>query len=436
MRKNLVVGILKEEKSEWEGRAPLTPSDVKWLVEKGVGVEIESSPRRVFKDHAYRTSGAKIVDKIDKAKLLVGIKGPSEERAQRNKIYMYFTHMAKGQSQNMPLLKKFMKNKVTLVDYEKVTDIHGRRLVFFGRFAGICGIVDSLHYIGKRLKRKGIDNPFTLLKLSWEYRSLEELKKDMGRIDRHIRRKGFGKKISPFIIGITGHGNVSKGVQEILSLLNAVEIHPRDIGRFIKHQKYVHNEIYKIVFLREEKLRTKDGKGFYFEEYLEHPKRFESNLDNYLPYLNMLVHTSYWDRRYPRMVTKDMIKKAFRRRNFRLELISDISCDIMGSIEFTHKVASLNDPVYTYDPVKDAYVDGYKGKGVTVLAVDNLPAELPKDSSKDFGSLIRDYVYQIAAHGVKDITAHAAIPAEIRKAVILQEGRLTKGYKYLKKDLV
>ncbi|MGB2661340.1 MAG: hypothetical protein WBD04_03015, partial [Candidatus Omnitrophota bacterium] len=217
MRKNLVVGILKEEKSEWEGRAPLTPSDVRWLVEKGVGVEIESSPKRVFKDHAYRKRGAKIVNKINKAKLLVGIKGPSEQRAQRNKIYMYFTHMAKGQPQNMPLLKKFMKNKVTLVDYEKVTDIHGRRLVFFGRFAGICGIVDSLHYLGKRLKRKGIDNPFTLLKLSWEYPSLEELKKDMGRIDRHIRRKGFGKKISPFIIGITGHGNVSKGVQEILS---------------------------------------------------------------------------------------------------------------------------------------------------------------------------------------------------------------------------
>jgi len=107
----------------------------------------------------------------------------------------------------------------------------------------------------------------------------------------------------------------------------------------------------------------------------------------------------------------------------------------MGSIEFTHKTTSPDNPAYTYDPKKDAYVDGFKREGVTVLAVDNLPAELPKDSSKDFSSLIRDYVYQIAAHGACDITDHAAIPAEIRKAVIVQQGRLTKSYRYLKKDL-
>jgi alpha-aminoadipic semialdehyde synthase len=375
------------------------------------------------------------VKKIDKATLLLGVKGPSRERVWRDKIYMYFAHMTKGQPRNMLLLKKFMKNKATLIDCEKVTDVHGRRLIFFGRFAGICGITDSLFYLGEKLKWKGVDNPFTLLKPSWRYRSLEELKKDMARISRQIRGKGFNNKMSPLIIGITGHGNVSKGVQEILGLLNAAEVHPKDMGKFIKHQKYAHNEIYKIVFLREEKLRAKNGKGFYFEEYLEHPNRFESNLDNYLPYLNMLVHTSYWDRRYPRMVTKEMIKKAYRRKNVRLELISDISCDIMGSIEFTHKTTSLANPAYTYDPKKDAYVDGFKGEGVTVLAIDNLPAELPKDSSKDFSSLIRDYVYQISAHGARDITDHTAIPAEIRKAVIVQQGRFTKGYKYLKKDL-
>ena len=233
MRKNLTVGILKEEKSEWERRTPLTPSDVKWLVEKGVRVEVESSPKRVFKDSAYRRSGAKVVGEVDKATLLVGIKGPNEERAWREKIYMYFPHMTKGQPHNMPLLQKFMKNKVTLVDFEKITDRYGRRLVYFGRFAGICGMIDSLFYLGKRLEWKGIDNPFKYLWPSWKYSSFDELKKDMAKVGRQIRNKGFDARISPFIVGITGHGNASKGVQEALEILNPVEVHPKDMARFI-----------------------------------------------------------------------------------------------------------------------------------------------------------------------------------------------------------
>ena len=150
----------------------------------------------------------------------------------------------------------------------------------------------------------------------------------------------------------------------------------------------------------------------------------------------MLIHTSYWDKRYPRMITKEMVKRACKKKSFRLEFISDISCDINGSIEFTYKATTPDSPTYVYNPRKDSYVEGYQGEGIAVLAIDNLPAELPKDSSKDFSSLIRDYVYQIATHGVHDIANHAAIPAEIRNSVILQKGRLTKAYKYLKKEKI
>ena len=433
MRKNLAVGILKEEKNEWERRTPLTPSDVRWLIKKGVNVEVESSPIRVFKDHAYRRSGAKIVKKLDKVDVILGIKGPREEKVKRNKVYMFFSHMTKGQPQNMPLLKKMVKNNITLIDYEKITDIYGRRLVYFGRYAGICGMVDSLFYMGRKLKWKGIENPFTCMKPSWAYKSFEEIKKDMEKVNRRIKRKGFHSKISPFIVGITGHGNVSKGAQEVLEFLSPVEVHPKDMGKFIKHQKYEHNEIYKIVFLREEKLRSKKGKGFYFEEYLQHPDKFESNLDKYLPYLNMLVHTSYWDERYPRMVTKAMVKKAFKRKYFRLSFIGDVSCDLNGSIEFTYKASAPDHATYTYNPKNDTFTDGYEAEGISILAVDNLPAELPKDSSEEFSKLVRDYVYQVSAHGVKDITNHIAIPREIRKAVLVQKGKFVEGYKYMKK---
>jgi alpha-aminoadipic semialdehyde synthase len=435
MRKSLVVGVLKEEKNAWERRTSLAPSDVKWLVKKGIKVEVESSPVRVFKDESYRKAGAKVVNKFNKATLLVGIKELDPEEVKRDRVYMIFSHTMKGQLHNRALLKKFVNSKSTLIDYEKITDTHGRRLVYFGRYAGICGLVDSLSYLGRKLKWKGINNPFIYLKPSRECRSLEELKKDLGKIGALIHRKGFDDRISPFIVGITGHGNVSKGVQEVLGLLSPEEIHPRDMNRFIKHQRHTHKQIYKIVFLREEKLRAKNGEGFYFEEYLDHPGRFESNLDKYLPHLNVLIHTSYWDKRYPRMATKEMVKKLYRRKDFRLEFIGDISCDINGSIELTRKVGSPEEAIYTYDPKKGNYIDGHEAEGITVFSVDNLPSELPKESSEDFSRLIREYVYQVAVHGAKDVTNHAAIPREIRKAVISQGGRLMENYKYLGKYL-
>ena len=147
----------------------------------------------------------------------------------------------------------------------------------------------------------------------------------------------------------------------------------------------------------------------------------------------MLIHTSYWDSRYPRMVTKNIINKLVQKKPFRLEFIGDLSCDINGSIEITYKTTTPNDPVFTYIPKSYKFVDGYKSKGITVLAIDNLPAELPKDASQEFSSLIREYVYQVAAHGVKDIIHHIAIPAEIRRAVITQDGKLTKGFNHLRK---
>ena len=128
-----------------------------------------------------------------------------------------------------------------------------------------------------------------------------------------------------------------------------------------------------------------------------------------------------------------MINSLSGKEPFRLEFIGDLSCDVEGSIEITHKATSPDMPTFTYDYRKNKFSDGYKSEGITVLAVDNLPTELPGDASDDFSGLIRDYVYQIAAHGINDITNHMAIPAEIRNAVVTQNGRLTKGSSYLKK---
>ena len=437
MRKNLVVGILKERGKKGERRAPLTPLHVRRLVKKGIKVEVESSKTRVFSDGEYKKAGAEVLDKFKKAALLLGIKEPKPGTIYKDKIYMVFSHTIKGQPGNMRLLKEFIEKGVTLIDYEKITDSDERRLVYFGKFAGICGLIDSLCYLGRKLEWQGIGNPFQSLSPAYHYGSLKEIIQLMPRISKEIKRRGFDRKISPFIIGITGHGNVSRGIQKILKFLNPVEIRPGEIENLVtRPAKTIDKNIYKVVFPRGKRYRDKDGRRFSFERYLREPGKFESNMDIYLPYLNLLIQASYWDSRYPRLLTKTMINRLSGQKGFRLKFVADISCDLNGGIELTYKASTPENPVFTYNPGREKFVDGYKEDGITILSIDNLPAELPGDSSREFGGLIGDYVHQIAARGVKNITKEKVLPGEIRRAVITQGGRLTPGFSYLKRELV
>ncbi len=434
MRKTLVVGILPESKNTWERRAPLRPRDVAWLVKKKITVEVASSSLRIYKDSQYRRSGAKIVPKFQKANLLVGIKEPPLDTLIPNSIYMVFSHTTKGQEYNQKLLATFLKKKITLIDYEHITGSLGERLVYFGRYAGICGMIDTLHVFGQKVKLQGIPNPFSDLKTSVYYGNYGSAKTALDRVVEKIQRKGLDKKLVPFVIGILGHGNVSRGAQELLEHIGAVDIHPKDIELLARNRTYHKKKIYKLVFQREEKLRSKKGKSFYFEEYLNHPERFESNLDKLLPFLNILVNASYWDRRYPRLLPEVMLRKLYRTKpDFHLSVIGDLTCDIRGTIEITRRVTTASEPAFIYDPVSRKINNNLSHSGIAVMAIDNLPCEFPKESSMEFAEQIRDYVYQIAAHGVIDVTNHNALPNVIRNAVITQNGTLTRRFKYLKK---
>jgi alpha-aminoadipic semialdehyde synthase len=259
MRKSLVVGILKETKM-FEHRAPLVPHDVKRLIKRGIRVEVERSTNRAFNDNEYKQAGARVVEKSREATLLIGIKEPRVHDLHSHKIYMVFSHTAKGQPHNMPLLNACLKKQITMIDYEKIVGAYGNRLVYFGRFAGVCGIVDSLHHLGRKLEWKGIENPFSLIKPAYEYDSLAVMKDRLADVNQQIRQRGLAKEITPFIIGITGHGNVSRGVQEVLDLFKPLEVHPGNMAEFMEQKRRQVNRIYKIVFLREEKFRAKNGK--------------------------------------------------------------------------------------------------------------------------------------------------------------------------------
>lgn len=434
MRKSLVVGILPESKNIWERRAPLRPRDVAWLVKKGIQVEVASSNLRIYKDSQYQRSGAKIVPEIRKARLLVGIKEPPPETLLPNTVYMVFSHTTKGQVYNQKLLSAFVRKKVTLIDYEHITGSLGQRLAYFGRFAGICGMVDTLYVFGQKQKLLGIPSPFADLNNAASYGNYRSARRALNLAGEKIRKRGFEN--APFVIGILGHGNVSQGVQEVLEQLGAVTIHPRDIYSLTQDRASHKKTIYKLVFQREEKLRSKKGKNFYFEEYLQHPEQFESNLDTFLPFLNILVNASYWDSRYPRLLPERMLKNLSRTNpNFRLSVIGDLSCDIEGTIQITRKVTNSSEPAYVYDPVSGKIHNDLSQKGIAVMAIDNLPCEFPRESSAEFAEQIRDFVYQIAAHGITDVTNHHALPKAIRNAVVTQNGSLAAKFRNLKKSL-
>jgi len=318
MRKSLVVGILPESKNEWERRAPLRPKDIAWLVKKNISVEVASSPLRIYKDSQYARSGAKIVSGFKKAQLLIGIKEPPIDTLIPDSVYMVFSHTTKGQKHNRNLLDAFLRKEIT------ITGSLGQRLVYFGRYAGICGMIDTLHVFGRKAELQNNPNPFSDLKSAVHYGTYGSAKKALAQVVKKKKKKGFDKNITPFVIGILGHGNVSRGAQEVIEYMGAVDIHPKNIDILSRSRTSHKRAIYKLVFQREEKLRSKKGKGFYFEEYLKHPDRFESNLDESLPFLNILINSSYWDKRYPRLLSEAMLRRIYgTKRDFRLSVIGD-----------------------------------------------------------------------------------------------------------------
>jgi alpha-aminoadipic semialdehyde synthase len=432
VKKNLVVGILPESKNIWERRAPLSPEDVAWLTRRKIPVEVSSSSLRIYKDSHYRQARAQIVKKFRKANLLIGIKEPRIDTLIPHTIYMVFSHTTKGQKYNRKLLSAILKKKITLIDYEHITDSCGRRLVYFGRFAGICGMIDTLHVFGKRTELQGIPNPFSALKSAICYKNFSSAKTALRRVSTKIQNQGLDERLAPFVIGILGRGNVSRGAHEVLEHIGAIDLHPENIGRFSRTRSSYRNSIYKLVFQREQKFRSKKGKEFCSEEYFNFPEQFESNLDKFLPFLTILINASYWECRYPRLLPEKMLRKLYRRRpDFRLSVIGDLGCDIEGTIEVTRKATTPSEPAIIYDPVTGKMNADLSSRGIAVMATDNLPCELPLESSKEFSRQIRDYVYHIAVHGVIDVMNNHEVPSEIRNAVVTQNGMLTHRFRHM-----
>jgi alpha-aminoadipic semialdehyde synthase len=258
---------------------------------------------------------------------------------------------------------------------------------------------------------------------------LDDAKDHIRKIGEGIKNEGLPSEISPFVVGFAGYGNVSRGAQEILELLPVKEILPEDLVQL--QDDFDQNMVYKVVFKEQDLVRPCVSTDvFQLQEYYTHPEKYVSKFEHYLPYVTILMNCIYWDERYPRLVTKEFVSSHFPDK-MKLSVIGDISVDINGSIEFTEKVTQSDMPSYVYNPRTDTITDGVEGDGIVVMAVDNLPCELPLESSKEFSTSLLPFVPAIAKADYSASFDDLNLPTEIKKAVILHHGKLTKDYEYI-----
>lgn len=431
------LGIRREDKNRWEQRVPITPQDVHELHKKyGIQTVIQPSTIRVFPDDSYRKVGAQIQESLSPSSVVFAVKEIPLHLFEKGKTYVFFSHTIKGQKHNMPMLKKMMDLGCTLIDYERIVDEKGRRLVFFGRFAGLAGMVDTLWTLGRRLHWEQIDTPFNEIKQAIHYKDLDDIKKHLTAVGRNIQTKGLPSSLTPLIVGFSGYGNVSLGAQEILDLLPVTEIRPGDIASV--YQSPSKKTLYKIVFKEEHMVEpVSPTKTFDLQDYYKYPEGYRSIFDQYVPYLTVLMNCIYWNVQYPRLLTKHYVKEiSSSKENLRLKIIGDISADVNGAIEFTNKTTSPDNPVFVYNPLNDTTKDGYEGEGLVVMAVDNLPCELPKESSESFSKILLGFIPEImeADFRIDDFNS-IVLPDEIKNAIVLYKGRLTPAYSYINKYL-
>ncbi|MFO8067247.1 MAG: bifunctional lysine ketoglutarate reductase /saccharopine dehydrogenase family protein [Bacteroidales bacterium] len=434
-----IIGIRHEDKYAMERRTPLTPKHVgKLIKEHNLDFVIQTSPKRVFSDFEYKNVGASVEPDLKKCDVIFGVKEIPESAFENNKTYIFFSHVIKGQSYNMPMLKKMMELGCNLIDYEVITDDQNRRLIFFGKYAGLAGMINSLWSTGQRLKEMGYsNNPFLKIKQSCEYNSLAEAKQQISEVGKEISKDGLPKELQPFTIGFTGYGNVSNGAQEIANLLPSVEITPGELLKLKDSGSLPSNILYKVVFKEEHISKLKDGSNadFDLEHYYNHPEEYQNDFEKYIPHLSILMNCMYWDSRYPRIFTKEYAKKLYEGGKPKIIVVGDVTCDPDGSIEFTHKGTEIEDPVFVYDPINDKPAMGFKGEGILVMAVDILPSELPRDSSNAFADALYRFALPIAKADFSEPLADIKLPLSIKKALILKNGKLTPEYEYIEQYL-
>ena len=430
------IGLRSEEKL-FESRVPLIPKHIADLANKhNIQFVVEPSNQRTYTANDFTKVGATLQSlKGSEVPVVLGIKEMPSDFFEKGKVYIFFSHTIKGQEDNMDMLQRILDVGATLIDYERVIDENGRRLIFFGNWAGMAGISDTLRILGKRLQSKGITpNPFARLKPTLECKDLAELKEQFQLLGERITNMGLPETMTPLVIGFAGYGNVSRGAQEMFDILPYEEVEPNQLSKIDSPKS---NVLYKCIFKEEHMVRPKEsGMVFDLQDYYTHgATKYQGVFHEYVPYMSVVLNCIYWTEKYPRLITREFIRKHWNDKSRRLEVVGDISCDVEGAIEFTVRTANPGSPAFTYLVQENRAESGVEGEGPVVMAVDNLPTELPRESSTSFSETLLDYIPALAKADFTVVFDNLELPRELKNAVIVYQGSLTKEYEYLKEYL-
>jgi alpha-aminoadipic semialdehyde synthase len=431
------IGIRRETKDKTQQRVPLSPEQAGRLhSDQGLRVLVEPMEKRIFHDGEYAAFGAELTSDLRESNVVFGVKEIQQEFMIDGMAYCFFSHTIKAQSYNMPMLRYILDHGITLVDYELIKHPDGRRAVFFGNFAGYAGMIDSMWALGRRLAAEGLETPFHAMRYATDYGTVEAAEAAFARIGGQIAEHGLPAELQPFVCGFTGYGNVSKGAQHLYDLLPVQRIAPGDLASFMERGEYDGHHVYKVEFREEDMFEPNDAQAtFQLQDFYDHPERYRSRFDRYLPHLSMMINGIYWEPRYPRLVTIESMRALYTEGNRRLRVIGDVTCDIDGSVQLTVKETNSENPVFVYEPLGGVVRDGVDGDGPVVLAVDKLPTELPREASAAFGASLEPFVPALAMADYGRPLDGIALPEMLRHAIIAHRGSLAPAFRYLEEHL-
>lgn len=392
------IGIIREGKTPPDKRVPFTPEQCKLIKARYPQIElvVQESSVRAFMDDEYRKNGVEVVSDIADADVIFGVKEVPIEMLHADKTHFFFSHTIKEQPYNRDLLQAIVDQNIKMVDYECLTDKKGKRLVGFGRYAGIVGTYNGFLAYGKST------NAFEL-KPAHQCTDRKEMEGELVNV----------KLPDDFKLVITGNGRVGKGALEIIEQLGIKEVSSVDF----MHKQF-NEPVFTVLGVKHYNKRI-DGKEFKTSEFYESPELFESDFYQFARVADMYIPCHYWDAEAPFIFTKEDMKKE----DFNIRTIADISCDIDGPVASTVRPSTIADPIYYVDRMTGQETTEFTKDTITVMAVDNLPCELPKDASEDFGGELIKHILPNLIGTDNDRV--------IYRATIAERGELNDEYKYL-----
>jgi len=411
-KKYFTISIIKEARVD-ENRTPFTPNQIQTLISNfpNLNILVQPSKNRCFRDEDYFKAGAKIEENISHSDIIFGIKEVEISKLIENKTYLFFSHTSKVRKNinqitqdkaiiyKKELLREVIKKKITLIDYENIREASGKgyRYLGFGRFAGIVGCYNTLNLYLKLQKKQPLPRAFKIN----SYEKIKEL----------ISKQNFNK----LKILQTGRGNVAKGAMEVLKHANIKQISINDY----LNKKY--NEAVFCNISTREYVERNDGKDYSVQDFTSNPHEYKSKIKNYLFDTDMLITGHYWEPKFPKLFYPNQINE-FKS----LKIIGDITCDINGAVPTTIRSTSIAKPYYSINTNSMKEID-LGNEGIAVMAVDNLPSELPHEASEEFGKSTMSEVLPYLID--KD-------DGRINRATTASKGRFCPSFSYLENFIV